>query len=130
MLGEITTESKTLAIANIISGCLGGLPICINLFGTYENYTFNNKNESKGTKWVGLLQIPFSYCLYSFLSQIFNIIPLFILFAIVATPTVYFLKNVISLHRAQLPIIIFLAALNVLTHPLFALVLATLISVY
>lgn len=34
-LGEITTETKTLAIANLISGCLGGLPICINIFGTY-----------------------------------------------------------------------------------------------
>jgi hypothetical protein len=34
-LGEVTTETKVLAVANIISGCLGGLPICINIFGTY-----------------------------------------------------------------------------------------------
>lgn len=34
-LGSVTTETKVLAVANIISGVLGGLPICINIFGTY-----------------------------------------------------------------------------------------------
>lgn len=34
-LGDIHTETRVLALANTISGCLGGLPICINLFATY-----------------------------------------------------------------------------------------------
>jgi hypothetical protein len=67
-LGDIKTESKVLAVANILSGCLGGLPVCINMFATYENFAFNQKYGFKGTKLVGLMQIPVSYCLYSFLS--------------------------------------------------------------
>ncbi len=117
-------------MANLISGCLGGLPICINIFGTYENYHFNQKYGFKGTKLVGLLQIPFSYCLYSFLSHIFNMIPLFILFTVIATPMIYFIKNVFSLHLKNIPIIVFIAALNVLTHPVLALIFAALVSIY
>ena len=34
-LDDIKTESKVLTVANIVSGCLGGLPVCINMFATY-----------------------------------------------------------------------------------------------
>lgn len=119
-----------LAIANIIAGILGGLPVCINMFSTYENYRYNQKHGFKGTKWVGLLQIPVSYCLYSFLSYFYKRIPLFILFTIVATPAIYFLKNMLSVYHKHLPLIFVIAALNVFTHPLLALVFAALISVY
>jgi hypothetical protein len=76
------------------------------------------------------MQIPFSYCLYSFLSPLFNMIPLFILFTIVATPMIYFIKNIFSMHARNLSIIIFIAALNVLTHPVLALIFAALVSIY
>lgn len=129
-LGDIKTESKVLAVANIVSGCLGGLPVCINMFATYENFAFNQKYGFKGTKLVGLMQIPVSYCLYSFLSVFYERIPLFILFTIVATPTIYFLKNMLKSHSNNLLMITFIAALNVITHPVIALIFASIISIY
>jgi MFS superfamily sulfate permease-like transporter len=60
-----------LGLANIISGFLGGLPICISLFATYENFSFNVKTGDKGTKLVGLMQVPVSYALYSILRFLF-----------------------------------------------------------
>ena len=129
-LGEITTETKTLAIANLISGCLGGLPICINIFGTYENFAFNKKYGFKGTKWVGVLQIPFSYLLYSVFDSIFTMIPMFVLFIIVAIPVIYFIKNVLYFHWKNLPTIVFIALINLFTHPIFALIFACFISIY
>ena len=129
-LGDIKTESKVLAIANIVSGCLGGLPVCINMFGTYENFAFNQKYGFKGTKLVGLMQIPVSYCLYSFLSFFYERIPLFILFTIVATPAIYFLKNMLAKHAQNIVVIVFIAALNVVTHPVIALIFATIVSIY
>ena len=119
-----------LAIANIISGCLGGLPVCINMFATYENFAFNQKYGFKGTKLVGLMQIPVSYCLYSFLSFFYERIPLFILFTIVATPTIYFLRNMLALHSKNILMISFIASLSVLTHPVIALIFATIVSIY
>jgi hypothetical protein len=57
-------------------------------------------------------------------------IPLFILFVIVATPTIYFLRNMLNIHYRHIVFISCLAALNVLTHPIIALILAAFISIY
>ena len=76
------------------------------------------------------MQIPVSYCLYSFLSFFYERIPMFILFIIVATPVIYFLKNMLSIHSQNLPMIILIAALNVVTHPVIALIFATIVSIY
>ena len=57
-------------------------------------------------------------------------IPLFILFTVIATPMIYFIKNVFSLHVKNIPLIVFIAALNVLTHPVLALIFAALVSIY
>lgn len=76
------------------------------------------------------MQIPVSYCLYSFLSFFYERIPLFILFIIVATPTIYFLKNMLAIHSKNIIMIVFIAALNVLTHPVIALIFATIVSIY
>lgn len=57
-------------------------------------------------------------------------IPLFILFTIVATPAVYFLRNMINIHYSHILMITFVAALNVLTHPIIALIFACFISIY
>jgi hypothetical protein len=79
---------------------------------------------------VGLMQVPVSYALYSILRFLFQMIPLFILFVIVATPTIYFLRNMLSIHYRHIAFISCLAALNVLTHPIIALILASFISIY
>ena len=100
------------------------------MFGTYESFAFNQRAGFKGTKLVGLLQIPVSYCLYSFLKLFFDMIPLFILFTVVATPVIYFLKNMLLVHYRHIFIITFLAVLNVITHPVIALIFSALISVY
>lgn len=76
------------------------------------------------------MQIPVSYCLYSFLSFFYERIPLFILFTIVATPVIYFLKNMLSSHSSNLLMISFIAALNVITHPVIALIFASIVSIY
>lgn len=76
------------------------------------------------------MQIPVSYCLYSFLSFLYERIPLFILFIIIATPAIYFVKNMLSIHSKNLPMIIFIAALNVITHPVIALIFAAIVSIY
>lgn len=70
-LGNVHTETRVLALANTISGCFGGLPICINMFATYENFSFNVKSGFKGTKLVGLMQVPVSYLLYSVLKFLY-----------------------------------------------------------
>ena len=57
-------------------------------------------------------------------------IPLFILFTVVATPTIYFLKNMLLIHYRHIFIITFIAILNVITHPVIALIFAALVSVY
>ena len=57
-------------------------------------------------------------------------IPLFILFTVVATPTIYFLKNMLNIHKRHIIIITFIAVLNVITHPVIALIFASLVSVY
>jgi MFS superfamily sulfate permease-like transporter len=119
-----------LAIANAISGCLGGLPICINLFATYENFVFNTTLGYRGTKLVGLMQVPISYALYSILKWLYEMVPLFVLFVIVALPVIYFLSNMLLIHHRHIFFISCLAALNVLTHPIIALILAAFASVY
>lgn len=76
------------------------------------------------------MQIPVSYALYSILSWFYEIIPLFILFVIVATPTIYFLTNMLKIHSKNIVFISCLAALNVLTHPIIALIIAAFTSIY
>lgn len=56
-------------------------------------------------------------------------IPLFILFTVVATPTVYFLANMLRIHHRHVIFITVLAAVNVLTHPVIGLILACFISI-
>ena len=129
-LGEVSNEIKTLAVANLISGCLAGMPICINVFGTYENFAFNKKFGFKGTKWVGILQIPFSFLLYTYLNEIFTKLPMFVLFIIVATPVIYFIKNVLYFHWRNIPTILIIALISVFTHPTIALIFACFVSIY
>lgn len=129
-LGEVKTETKVLAVANIISGCLGGLPICINIFGTYENFAFNKQYGFKGTKWVGVLVIPFSFLLYTIAAPLFMMIPMFVLFIIVATPVIYFIKNVFAFHWKNLHTILIIAVISVCTHPIIALIFACFVSIY
>lgn len=129
-LGNIYSETRVLGLANIISGCLGGLPICLNLFATYENFSFNMRVGYKGTKLVGLMQMFVSFPLYSVLKWFFNRVPLFILFIVVATPVIYFLRNMLRVHYRNIILISCLAALNVLTHPIIALVVAAFLSVH
>lgn len=76
------------------------------------------------------MQIPVSYALYSILRFLYEMIPLFILFVIVATPPIYFLSNMLSVHYRHIIFISCLAALNVFTHPIIALILAAFISIY
>lgn len=76
------------------------------------------------------MQIPVSYAFYSILKWIYQTIPLFILFIIVATPAIYFLSNMLRIHRGNLKFISGLAALNVVTHPILALILAAFISIH
>ena len=114
-LGDIHSETRVLGLANIVAGCLGGLPICINLFATYENFSFNMRAGYRGTKLVGLMQIPVSYALYSVLKWFYNRVPLFILFIVIATPAIYFLRNMLKVHYRNIVFITVLAALNVVT---------------
>ena len=104
--------------------------MCINMFGTYENFAYNQKYGFAGTKWVGLLQIPVSYGLYSIAKPIYELIPLFVLFTIVATPAIYFLRNMLTVHSSNIIMITVVAAITVLTHPIIGLLLACLISIY
>lgn len=109
---------------------MGGLPICINLFATYENFSFNIASGHKGTKLIGLMQIPVSYAFYSILRWLYQIIPLFVLFIIIATPAVYFICNMFKIHHNHVLYITVLAGLNVVTHPIIALILASFISIH
>lgn len=56
-------------------------------------------------------------------------IPLFILFTVVATPTIYFVRNMLRIHYRHVIFITVLAAINVLTHPIIGLILACFISI-
>ena len=114
----------------MIAGCLGGLPICINLFATYENFSFNMRAGYRGTKLVGLMQIPVSYALYSVLKWFYMRVPLFILFIVIATPVVYFLRNMLRVHYRNMVFISILAGLNVVTHPIIALIMAAFLSIH
>jgi MFS superfamily sulfate permease-like transporter len=129
-LGNVHRETRILGLSNIIAGCCGGLPICINLFGTYENYAFNKRFGFNGTKLVGLLQVGVSFLLYSVLKFAYNMIPLFILFTVAATPMIYFLKNIFEIHYRNVIFIVVLASINVLTHPIIGLIVASYLSVY
>jgi hypothetical protein len=57
-------------------------------------------------------------------------VPLFILFVIVALPVIYFLSNMLIIHHRHIIFISCLAALNVLTHPIIALIIAAFASIY
>ena len=84
----------------------------------------------RGTKLVGLMQIPVSYALYSILKWFYNRVPLFILFIVIATPAIYFLRNMLKIHYRNIVFITVLAALNVVTHPVIALVVAAFLATY
>ena len=129
-MGNVYSETRVVGLANIVAGCLGGLPICINMFATYENFSFNMRAGYQGTKLVGLMQIPVSYALYSILKWFYNRVPLFILFIVIATPGIYFLRNMLRVHYRNIIYITFLAALNVLTHPIIALVVAAFLATH
>ena len=84
----------------------------------------------RGTKLVGLMQIPVSYALYSILKWFYNRVPLFILFIVIATPGIYFLRNMLKIHYRNIIYITVLAALNVVTHPIIALVVAAFLATH
>lgn len=100
------------------------------MFATYENFSFNVKEGYKGTKLVGLMQIPVSYALYSILKFLYEMVPLFVLFVIVALPAIYLLSNLMRIHYRHCIFISILAGLNVVTHPIIALILAAFVSIY
>ena len=77
-----------------------------------------------------MLQIPFSYLLYTELNSIFTKIPMFVLFILVATPVIYFIKNVLYFHWRNLPTIIIIALISAFTHPTIALIVACFVSIY
>ena len=76
------------------------------------------------------MQVPVSYALYSILKWLYEMIPLFVLFVIVALPAIYFFSNMLRIHYRHIIFISCLAALNVLTHPIIALILAAFVSIY
>lgn len=76
------------------------------------------------------MQVPVSYALYSILKFLYEMVPLFVLFVIVALPAIYLLSNLLRIHYRHIIFITILAALNVLTHPIIALILAAFISIY
>jgi len=57
-------------------------------------------------------------------------VPLFVIFVIVALPAIYFLSNMLRIHSRHVIFICCLAALNVFTHPIIALILAAFVSIY
>lgn len=57
-------------------------------------------------------------------------IPLFVLFVVISLPAIYFLSHMLRIHYRHIVFISVLAALNVLTHPMIALILASFISIY
>lgn len=77
-----------------------------------------------------MLQIPFSYLLYTELNSIFTKIPMFVLFILVATPVIYFIKNVLYFHWRNLPTILIIALISAFTHPTIALIVACFVSIY
>jgi hypothetical protein len=76
------------------------------------------------------MQVPVSYLLYSVLKFLYEMVPLFVLFVVVALPAIYFLSNMLRIHYRHLIFICGLAALNVLTHPIIALIIAAFVSIY
>jgi hypothetical protein len=100
------------------------------MFATYETFSFNVKSGFKGTKLVGLMQVPVSYLLYSILKFFYEMVPLFVLFVVMALPAIYFLSNMLRIHSRHIIFITILAVLNVITHPIIALILAAFISIY
>ena len=76
------------------------------------------------------MQIPVSYALYITQRWFYNQVPLFILFMVVATPVTYFVSNILRVHYRHVIFIVVLASLNVLTHPIIALVVAAFVSIY
>lgn len=57
-------------------------------------------------------------------------VPLFVLFVVMALPAIYFLSNMLRIHSRHIIFITILAVLNVVTHPIIALILAAFISIY
>jgi hypothetical protein len=76
------------------------------------------------------MQVPVSYALYSILKWLYEMVPLFVLFVIVALPVIYFLSNMLFIHHRHIIFISCLAALSVLTHPIIALIFAAFTSIY
>lgn len=118
-----------MCLANVSSGLIGGLPVSINLFATYEHFSFSKKYGFRGSKIVGLSQILVNYFLYGILKGIYDKIPLFIIFCIIITPLIYFFKTVYKLNSKDLKLVVMLGLLNVLTHPVIALVAAAFLTI-
>lgn len=57
-------------------------------------------------------------------------IPLFIIYCIIMIPLIYFFKTVYRYSLKDIRVLITLAALNVLTHPVFALIVGAFFSIY
>jgi MFS superfamily sulfate permease-like transporter len=57
-------------------------------------------------------------------------IPMFVLFILVATPVIYFIKNVLRSNYSNLYTIIVIALISVFTHPIIALIFACFVSIY
>ena len=55
---------------------------------------------------------------------------MFVLFILVATPVIYFIRNVLMYHWSNLHTILFIALICVCTHPIIALIFACFISIY
>lgn len=64
-LGEVQNETKVLAISNLVSGCFGGLPVCVNILATYENFSYNKLVGFQGTKWAGICQVILGFAYYA-----------------------------------------------------------------
>ncbi len=79
---------------------------------------------------MGVLVIPFSFLLYTIASFFFMMIPMFVLFILVATPVIYFIKNVLRSNYSNLYTIIVIALISVFTHPIIALIFACFVSIY
>ncbi len=57
-------------------------------------------------------------------------IPMFVLFIIVATPVIYFVRNVFASNYQNLHTILIIALISVFTHPIIALIFACFVSIY
>ena len=79
---------------------------------------------------MGLMQIPVSFLLYTIFAQLFQSIPLFILFIVIATPAIYFIQSVLVFNWRNILLILTIGVIAIITHPVVALVAACIVSIY